>query len=58
MGSNYLSAIYFPFVDLKVHEKLYLVCSTLPHAGIRLHVREGIKDVIFILNSNPTSLGF
>ena len=29
-----------------------------PHAGIGLHVRESVKDMIFILNPNPTSLSF
>ena len=31
-----------------------------PHVGmeLHLHVREGIKDMIFILNSNPTNLNF
>ena len=55
---GYLSAIYSPFVDLKVHERLYLVCLTLLHTGVGLHARKGIKDMIFILNSNSTSLGF
>ena len=28
------------------------------HAGMRLHVRSGVKGMIFILNLNPTSSGF
>ena len=27
-----------------------------PCIGMRLHMREGVKDMIFILNPNPTSL--
>ena len=29
-----------------------------PHADTWLHVREGVKDMIFILNRNPTSSSF
>ena len=29
-----------------------------PRANMRLHVREGVKSMIFILNSNPTRLSF
>ena len=29
-----------------------------PHAGMRLHVRKGVKGMIFILNPNPISLNF
>ena len=36
MGSSHMFAIYSLFVDLKVHEGLYLVYLTL-------HMREGVK---------------
>ena len=29
-----------------------------PRVGMELHVREGVKDMIFILNPNPISLSF
>ena len=58
LGSNYLSTIYSSFVDLKVHKGLYLVCLTLPCASMELHVREGVKGMIFILNPNHTSMSF
>ena len=29
-----------------------------PRMGIGLHVREGVKGMIFMLNSNPTILNF
>ena len=51
MGSSHFIVIYFPFVDLKVHKRLYLVYLTL-------HMREDVKDMIFILNTNLTSLSF
>ena len=51
MGLNHLFAIYSSFVDWKVHRKLYLVYLTL-------HVREGVKDYIFILNPYPARLSF
>ena len=57
MGSSHLSAIYSPFVDLKVHGGLFGLFYS-PRAGMRLHVREGIKVMIFILNQNSTSLSF
>ena len=46
-----------PFVDLKVHGGLFGLFDS-PHAGMGLHVREGVKDIIFILNPNPTCLSF
>ena len=50
-------AIYSPFVDLKVHRRFYFVCLfDSPSMGMELHVREGVKGMIFILNQNPTSL--
>ena len=57
LGWSHIFAIYSPFVDLKVHEGLFGWFNS-PCAGMRLHVREGVKDMIFILNSNPTSLSF
>ena len=46
-----------PFVYLKVHIGLclHLVCF-FPHVGMGPHVRESIKDMIFILSPNPSSL--
>ena len=54
MGLSHLSAIYSSFVDLKVHKGLYY----FPRAGMRLHMREDVKGMTFILNSNLTSLSF
>ena len=42
---------------LKVYGGLYRFFES-PWAGVGLHMREGVKDMIFILNSNPTSLSF
>ena len=59
MSSSHLFSIYSPFVDLKVHRgpTLFGLFDFL-HAGMGLHVRESVKDMIFILNPNPTSLSF
>ena len=57
MGSNHLFVIYSPFVDLKVHGGLFGLFDS-PRAGMGLHVREGVKSMVFILNSFPTSLSF
>ena len=35
-----------------------MVYLTLHVRGMGLHVRKGVKDMIFILNPNPTSLSF
>ena len=39
------------FVYLKVYERLYLICFIF-------HIRDDVKDMIFILNQNPESLNF
>ena len=57
LGSSHLFAIYFPFVELKVHGRLFGLFDS-PRAGMGPHVREGVKGMIFILNLNPTSLSF
>ena len=51
---NHLSEIYSPFVDSKVHVRLYLVCLTL-HVWVRgLHVREGVTcTTLFGLFDSP-----
>ena len=58
LSSSHLFAIYTPFVDLKVHEGLYFGLFDSSRAGMGLHVRKGVKDKIFILNLNHTSLSF
>ena len=59
LSSSHLFAFYSLMVDLKVHEGLYLVYMTPPHASMGLHVRKSVRrHDIFILNLNPTNLGF
>ena len=53
-----LSTIYSPVADLKVHKRLYFDFFDSLRVGMRLHMRESIKNIIFILNSNPISSSF
>ena len=48
LGSNHLFEIYSPFVDLKVHDSL--------RAGMRLHMKEGVKGMIYILKPESYKL--
>ena len=59
MESNHLSTSYSSFVDLKIHGGPTL-CGLFdsPCAGMGLHVKEGVKGKMFILNPNPTTLSF
>ena len=56
MGSSHLFAIYFPFVDFKFHEGLYLVYLTFHMQAWGCTLGRVLKGMIFILNLNPTSL--
>ena len=54
LRSSQLSTIYSPFADLEVHRGLTLFgLFDSPHTGTRLHMRENIKDMLFLLNPNP-----
>ena len=46
-----------PFIDLKVHGRLFGLFDS-SRTSVRLHVREGVKNMIFILNLNLTNLSF
>ena len=54
LRSSQLSAIYSPFANLEIHRGLTLFgLFDSPYIGTRLHMKENIKDMVFILNSNP-----
>ena len=52
-----LFTIYSSFLNLKVHVGIFNLFDS-PCVSMRLHVKEDVKGMIFILNQNYINLSF